>query len=77
VATDAMTRRTRFPFIHFAQSGPEWFCCRNNKTGVELGTVTWYKPWGQWVFEASGTAVFSADCLADVRTFILSLGGKP
>lgn len=65
----------KYKYIHFVEGpGPEedsriW-SCRNNKCGDQLGVVTWYGPWRQYVFVSSPGVVFSADCLADIQKFI-------
>ena len=42
----------------------------NNKCGENLGTVDWFVPWRQWVFNPSAGAIFSVSCMADIIHFI-------
>ena len=46
---------------------------RSKRTNDILGRIVWYPQWKQWVFEAAPNTIWSQDCLADVREFILSL----
>lgn len=69
----------KYKFIHFEEIGleqigikPGWRC-RNNKTDGILGYVQLYDPWNQYVFETIQGAVFSFDCLADIRDFLLKV----
>jgi hypothetical protein len=74
--------KTQFQFIHFVRDADHLkhpsFVCRNNKTNDELGIVQWYQPWRQFCYFPTCPAVYSADCLADVKTFIgqLANGGN-
>lgn len=64
-----MPEQIDYKFIHFEETATFWFC-KNNKSGAILGRVEWYYPWKQYIFEPSGSALFSADCLADIQHFM-------
>lgn len=40
------------------------------KDGAALGYVEWYPRWRKYVFQPDQDAVFSADCLRDLATFL-------
>lgn len=74
--------KTEFEFIRFDErhtltyhTRPIWDCV-NTRHGDKLGTVSWYQPWRQFVFEPANTyladalLVFSAGCLRDIQDFI-------
>ena len=42
----------------------------NRRAGDELGRVLWHKPWRLWAAHFDDCAVWSADCLKDVQSFI-------
>lgn len=75
--------KTRYKYIHFAEaadgarSRSKWFCY-NNKSQSILGEVRFYQPWRRWCYFPWGKEVYSADCLADIRSFIeqLNQGSK-
>ncbi len=64
--------KTKFRFIEFVSTPTIQNCwaCLNNRSREPLGGVEWYKPWKQYIFNASETAVFSADCLRDIAAFM-------
>ena len=65
-----------FHFIHFVETPireVRTYTCKNNRSGDELGGIVYHRPWHQWCFVPSGDAIFSADCLADVQTFLSQL----
>jgi len=45
----------------------------NKKSGYILGQAFYYPPWRQWVTRMDEVAVWSEDCLADVRAFLVGL----
>lgn len=53
--------------------GREVYAIVNKRCGTPIGNVFWYPPWRQWTARFNDDAVWSQDCLADVREFILSL----
>lgn len=42
----------------------------NNKSGDQLGTLSFYKPWKQYVMSAREYCVFNNSCLRDLLDFI-------
>jgi len=75
IFTDRKNRITRYRFIHFVLGSritPFWMI-RNNKTGHQLGRVSYYRTWNQWVVQFEPDAVFAADCLEDIRHFLKNL----
>ncbi|MDD4970715.1 MAG: hypothetical protein PHT07_14910 [Paludibacter sp.] len=42
----------------------------NNKTGTQLGMISYYTPWKQYVFSAREGCVFNNKCLSDIIDFI-------
>lgn len=45
----------------------------NNRNKAQLGIISWYKPWKQFVFSSKEDCVFNHECLADVLGFIKNL----
>lgn len=44
----------------------------NNKGGDQIGIISWYKPWKQYVFSSQPECVFNNSCLRDVLDFMES-----
>lgn len=42
----------------------------NNKTGDQLGIISWYTQWRQWVFSSQPNCAFNNSCLRDVLDFM-------
>ena len=42
----------------------------NNRTKAQLGMLSWYEPWKQYVFSSQPECVFNLSCLEDVIDFI-------
>lgn len=42
----------------------------NNRTNRQLGIISWYKPWKEYVFSSQPECVFNNTCLRDVLDFI-------
>jgi len=42
----------------------------NNKSKNQIGILSWYKPWKQYVFSSQPNCVFNISCLKDVLDFI-------
>jgi hypothetical protein len=42
----------------------------NKKTKAQLGIISWYKPWKEYVFSSIPECVFNNSCLRDVLDFI-------
>ena len=45
----------------------------NNKSGDQIGIISWYKPWKEYVFSSKEGCVFNNTCLADVINFMNNL----
>jgi hypothetical protein len=54
------------------QNDKDLFVIQNRKSGAVLGQIVWYPPWNQYVFISDENAIWSQDCLQDVREFILN-----
>jgi hypothetical protein len=50
--------------------GKAVFRIYNNKSGSQLGILSYYKPWRQYVFSSQPECVFNNSCLKDVIDFI-------
>ena len=65
-------------FIRFEERGTyrgkALYYILNKDSGDVLGQVHWYGPWRQWVCGFENGAIWSQDCLQDVRAFLLELG---
>lgn len=48
----------------------------NNKKGDQLGILSWYKPWKQYVFSSREKCVFNKSCLLDVLDFLNQIEKK-
>lgn len=48
----------------------ERYRVENKQSGDVLGTIRWYRPWRQYIFEASLGCVFNAGCLQTIRTWL-------
>lgn len=42
----------------------------NNRTKAQLGIISWYKPWMEYVFSGDRECVLNITCLKDVIDFI-------
>lgn len=51
----------------------EYYRIYNVHNNSRLGTIEWYSPWRQYVFESYGGVVWSMDCFADVQAFVATL----
>ncbi len=66
----------RYKFITIKQESGEMFeghpvyRILNNKSGAQLGVISWYKPWTQYVFSSREECVFNNSCLRDVLDFM-------
>ncbi len=64
-------------FIEFVKGEEEFgrptYSIRNLKSGAELGQVGWYPPWNRYAVHFEDMSVWSDDCLADVREFLVGL----
>ena len=66
----------KYRFITIRQEDDEMFCNKpvyrilNNKNDAQLGILSWYTPWRQFVFSSQPECVFNKACLLDVIDFI-------
>ena len=71
----------KYKFITIRQEDDEIFECMpvyrifNNKSGGQLGIISYYKPWKQYVFSSQPECVFNDSCLRDVLDFMDSYKG--
>lgn len=42
----------------------------NNKSDLQIGILSWYSPWKQYVFSSQEECVFNNSCLHDVLDFL-------
>lgn len=72
--------KERYKYIHFVKvrddNGIKVWSCRNNHSGEELGTVVYYDPWRQYVYQPTVQAVYSEGCLTDIADFLKQLKGE-
>ena len=74
----------KYRFITIGQRNDEIFEGKpvyriyNNQSGAPLGTISFYKPWKQYVFSSKEGCVFNISCLEDVLDYMngLAAGGK-
>lgn len=45
----------------------------NNKTNKQLGIISFYKPWRDYVLSSQPECVFNSECLKDILDFIKKL----
>ncbi len=50
-----------------------YYVCEN-KSGEYLGSVEWYEPWKQYVFNSDG-GLYRESCLRDIGDFISQFEG--
>lgn len=66
----------KYRFITIRQDGAETFNGKpvyriyNNHSGDQLGILSFYKMWKQYVFSAMSGCVFNDSCLRDVLDFM-------
>ena len=71
----------KYRFITIRQTNEELFGGKpvyrifNNKTNLQLGILSWYKPWRQYVFSSRDDCVFNDSCLRDVLDFMSGIKG--
>jgi len=65
--------KTEYKYIKFVQTtlADHWNCL-NRKSETELGSVSYYKQWRQFVFEPDelGDVIFNSSCLRDIAHFL-------
>ena len=74
-------KKYKFITIREAQGGEMFedhpvFRIFNNKTQAQLGILSYYKPWKQYVFSSQPECVFNNSCLRDILDF-MELWAKP
>jgi hypothetical protein len=71
-----MTLEKKYKFITIKQVNGELFEGKpvyrifNNKLGEQIGIISYYRPWKQYVFSAMAQCVFNNSCLHDVLDFM-------
>ena len=66
----------KYKFITIENEGGELFMgmpvyrIRNNRTHDQLGVISYYNPWKEYVFSSIEECVFNNSCLRDVLDFI-------
>ena len=66
----------KYKYITIRQEGEEMFEGKlvyrifNNKTNFQLGIISFYKSWKQYVFSSQLGCVFNNSCLRDVLDFM-------
>ena len=66
----------KYKYIIIQQDGAETFNGKpvyriyNNRSKDQLGILSWYKPWKEYVFSSKEECVFNNSCLKDVLDFI-------
>jgi hypothetical protein len=52
------------------------FDVQEKKAGFSLGVIRWHSPWKEYVFSVSQDSIWSAECLSELREFLLKLNRK-
>ena len=65
----------RYNFMHIKHAGEMFeghpvYRIYNNKNKAQLGIISWYRPWKEYVFSSIPECVFNNSCLRDVLDFI-------
>lgn len=66
----------KYKFINIRQENDEMFEGHpvyrifNNRSNAQIGILSFYKPWKQYVFSSQPECVFNDSCLKDVLNFI-------
>jgi hypothetical protein len=74
-----MTHEKKYKFITIKQACNELFEGKpvyrifNNKSDDQLGIISYYKPWKQYVFSSMEECVFNITCLENVIDFMRDL----
>ena len=56
----------------FVNGKPEYLV-KSKSSGNVLARLCWYPRWRQWVCEPAPNTIWSQDCLADMREYMLGL----
>ena len=68
----------KYKFINILQVNEEVFEKKpvyrifNNKSKAQIGMLSFYKPWKEYVFSAKENCIYNNGCLRDVLDFIES-----
>ncbi len=71
-----MTTHTKYKYITIENVESEIFEDHlvyrifNNRSKTQIGIISWYKPWKEYVFSSQPECVFNNSCLRDVLDFI-------
>lgn len=71
-----MTNEKEYKFITIRQVNDELFERHpvyrifNNRSGKEIGMLSFYRPWRQYVFSSRENCVFNNGCLHDILDFM-------
>ncbi len=68
--------KLKYKFIGFYETVPGKWICYNNKSNAQLGYITLYEPWNQYVIEFNQDAVFNNQCLNDISNFLTQINKK-
>jgi hypothetical protein len=66
----------KYKYIHIKQVDDEVFNNKpvyrifNNKSGDQLGILSYYKPWKSYIFTTKETCLFDLSCLKDITNFM-------
>ncbi len=66
----------KYKFITIKQVDGEIFLGKavyrifNNRSKTQIGIISYYKPWKEYVFSSKEDCVFNNTCLSDVINFI-------
>jgi len=72
----------KYKYITIRQENGEMFEGRpvyrifNNRSVAQLGIISFYRPWKQYVFSSQPECIFNASCLRDVLDFISVAGAN-
>ena len=68
--------KTVYRFIKMRPLNDITWTVANKKKGNVLAIIKYDKQWRLWVLDPYGGTIWSADCLADVQSFIGQLGAE-
>lgn len=66
----------KYKYIHIKRVGAETYNNHpvyrifNNRSKSQIGIISWYVPWKEYVFSSQPECVFNNSCLMDVLDFI-------
>ena len=66
----------RYKYISIRQDNGEVFNNKpvyriyTNRGNAQIGIISWYKPWKEYVFSSKEDCVFNNSCMRDVLDFI-------